>query len=148
MAADRRASPGRCLPRQVNLVADNRLTRALDAELQALAEPDAPLPWWRHQVATGAFQVIVVYVEGERAGAVLWRLDNHGGRSCFAVCGASGSSARFDLFAAVLPHLERHARRLGCTLFRFHTRRKGLAARGLAMGFGETEYVMLKEIAA
>ena len=130
------------------LVSDNRMTPDLERELELLDYGDAPLTWWRSQVLTGALGVIAVYVEGERVASVLWRRDDHGGRPCFVIAGAAGNHPRFDLASVVLPALEAHAKRLGCELVRFHTRRRGLVARGQAMGYDPAEFVLLKEIAA
>ncbi len=129
------------------LIADNRLTPALERDLESLVEDDAPLAWWRRQVELGALGVIAVHVEGERVASVLWRLDQHGGRPCFVICGAAGNHPRFDLMGSVLPALERYARELGCDLVRWHTRRRGLVARGQAMGYGAAEFVLLKALA-
>lgn len=130
------------------LAADNRVTPALLEHLALLEAEDAPVAWWRRQVELGALAVIAVYVAGERVGSVLWRLEQHGGRACFVIAGAAGAHARFDLIGAVLPELERYAHRLGSELVRFHTRRRGLVARGQAMGYGAAEFVLLKELAA
>ncbi len=128
-------------------MADNRITPELERHLALLIEDDAPLAWWRRQVELGAMAVIAIHVEGERVASVLWRLGEHGGRRCFVICGAAGNHPRFDLTGSVLPALERYARELGCDLVRWHTRRRGLIARGQAMGYGAAEFVLLKAIA-
>lgn len=129
------------------LVSDNRISPALLEHLALLDADDAPVAWWRRQVELGGLGVIAVIVAGERVASVLWRLEEHGGRQCFVICGAAGASKDFDLVGSVLPELEAHARRLDCELVRFHTRRRGLIARGQAMGYGAAEFVMLKEVA-
>ena len=129
------------------LTTDNRLSAELERDLAMLEADDAPLAWWRQQVALGALSVIAVHVAGEHVGSVLWRLETHGGRPCFVIAGAAGNHPRFDLMGSVLPALEDHARRLGCALVRFHTRRRGLAARAEAMGYGAAERVLLKAVA-
>lgn len=128
------------------LVADNRISDALLLHLEQLAEPDAPLAWWRRQVEQGAFGVIAVLVDGARVASVLWELGGHGGRPCFVIRGAAGDDPRFDLMGSVLPELEGYARRLGCALVRFHTRRRGLIARALDMGYRAPSFALVREL--
>lgn len=130
------------------LAADNRLSAELEADLTQLEAFDAPLAMWRQKIRSGALQVIAVYCERARVGSVLWRLESHGGRPCFVIAGAVAHSEKFDLAGAALSELEAFARQIGCRLVRFHTRRRGLIARALELGYAPAEYVMLREVAA
>lgn len=119
---------------------------AMARDIAIIADNDTPLTWYRDRVQARALGAWSVYIGGERVASVLWRIDREAYGECFVIVAAVGGHPAFDLTSLVLPKIEHIAKGSGCLAVRFHTTRRGLAAKGAMQGYSAAEWVMRKRI--
>lgn len=122
-------------------------SEAIAKDVATIADDTTPLAWYQDQVTHHRVAAWNVYLDRLRVGTVLWRIDDDAGKAAFVVVAAVGWHRHFDLTGGVLPLIEERARRLGCAVVRFHTKRLGLVQVGVGLGYDTAEWVMRKVLA-
>ena len=132
---------------QVNFREGPDWRELLRAELASVATDVAPVDWHMRQIELCFHQVWHCFIEGERVGCVVWRIDFQPACREFTIVAAVGWSDKFDLTETVLPRINDFARSLGCATVRCHITRMGLVVKLRRFGFDNAEWVLRKRLA-
>jgi|SRR5579883_347471 len=119
---------------------------AMARDLAIIADDETPLDWYARGVESGALGAWSVYLGFDRVGTLLWRRELDSGEPCFVIVAAVGNHPAVDLMHHCSAHVERIAKSMGCRRVRFHTKRRALAEKARALGYGTVEYACRKVV--